>query len=212
MTKIDSHPGSKVPSLSTPLHRSRFWQSSNESETPSLNQCNRIERQFTLLVKLHPCPGRQEVTGAYLGLIDRPVRSLLRAEGTEKLGEGDYLYRSRPYRIGPWQIAPVIHIHAWTAQGDLTICCQASSPEIPSNTSAILNPVPYKYGLEASLRGLEVGVEVRGMLWLQSSLLSWAWSQALSQLVMAELERRLQQRLGRGLTRDFERWYRDIYP
>lgn len=148
----------------------------------------------------------------YLRHGDRALRALLRSEAIETLASDELLYRSRPFSVGPWQVVPRIHLR-WQQQAEgLRIECRAPVADVvrperaSSSGAAKLVDLDYAYGLDVLLIAKAAALEACGALWVESSLLSASWAQPLAGLVMLQLQRRLKQRLERGLSRDFARW------
>jgi hypothetical protein len=175
----------------------------------NLDQPNRVERSFSTKVWLPTDREREKTTQNYLALVDRPVRALLRSEATQQLAAGEYLYHSRPFRLGPWQVVPRIHLQARQRGQMLWIKCRASSQRCLETISHKNSKLTYAYGLDVYLLAQGDGIEARGLLWLESVSLSLLWAQPLSGLIMIELNRRLQRRFQSGLQKDFARWLND---
>jgi hypothetical protein len=150
-------------------------------------------------------PGDATCLRNYLALVDRPVKALLRPERTEVLGNGHYRYRSRPFSVGPYSVAPTILLNAAYRERELSIqCLYRGSRSTPFGMS-----FDYAYGLEARLTAAGWGLEARGNVWLESAVLSHAWAQPVGRWVMAELQQRLERRFQAGLGRDLTAWIGD---
>jgi hypothetical protein len=175
----------------------------------------RVERGFRHRLRLEPPGVDLAAVALYLRQGDRPMRALLRVESIETLAPGELLYHSRPFSVGPWQVVPRIHLR-WQQQVEgLFIQCRApvANGGEPGKTGLSkaekMHELDYAYGLNVLLIPQAEALEVRGALWIESALLSSSWAQPLVRLVMLQLQRRLEQRLERGLRRDFDRWYVD---
>ena len=175
----------------------------------------RVERSFRHRLRLDPPGVARAAVEHYLRQGDRPLRALLRAESTETLAPGELLYHSRPFSVGPWQVVPRILLRCQPQAEGLRIECRAPVADALGPEKAGLSKagkmldLDYAYGLTVLLIAQEGALESCGALWVESPLLSPGWAQPLAGLVMLQLQRRLEQRLERGLRRDFGCWYVD---
>ncbi len=145
-----------------------------------------------------------ERLAAYLSQVERPLAALLARDRLERLEEGRYRYRSRPFRLLGFELVPTLELRArW----------QAPRLEVASLDCRILGLGRWErslaFALAASLtpepRALEAG--------LQASLDTVGplpgWGRQLAALALDQVVERIERRLQRGLRKDLLTWLLD---
>lgn len=145
-----------------------------------------------------------ERLAAYLAQVDRPLAALLARDRLERLGEGHYCYRSRPFRLLRFELVPTLELRArW----------QASRLEVRSGECRILGLGRWERSLTFELAA-ELAPGSRALDGaLQATLVTArplpAWGRQLAGVALEQVIERIERRLLRGLRKNLLTWLLD---
>ncbi|MEB3172060.1 MAG: DUF1997 domain-containing protein [Synechococcaceae cyanobacterium] len=151
---------------------------------------------------------------AYLALVDRPLAALLARDRLERLGDGRYLYRSRPFRLLGLTLVPTLELEARWREPWL---------EVASGACRLVGLGRWEgslaFGLAARLRAEPAGIagaeaaagaspalvgELEVALKLAPAVPGWG--RALAGRGLDQVVDRIERRLRRGLRQDALTW------
>lgn len=163
-----------------------------------------VVRRRQCRVPLEMEAATQERLAAYLAQVDRPLAALLARDRLERLGEGHYRYRSRPFRVLRFEVVPTLDLWARWQPPRLTVLsgdCRIHGlgrweRSLAFQLAAELAPAP------GALEG-----ELRASLGTAGSLPGWG--RQLAGAALDQVVERIERRLRRGLRKDLLTWLLD---
>ena len=163
-----------------------------------------VVRRRHCRVPLETEAATEERLAAYLALVERPLAALLARDRLERLGVGQYRYRSRPFRLLRFELVPTLDLWArWDPprlavhSGDCRIHGLGRwERSLAFELAADLAPVP------GALEG-----ELRASLVTAASLPGWG--RQLAGAALDQVVERIERRLRRGLRKDLLTWLLD---
>jgi hypothetical protein len=138
---------------------------------------------------------------AYLAQVDRPLTALLARERLYPQNPGHFLYRSNPYQILRWQVAPTVALVATWHNNQLEVrstrCFLAGAGEWGESLG---------FSLMAVLQGEPAGLSGWAEAGLNSHVVNSQIARGLAARAMEAVLDRIERRVQRGLRKDLETW------
>jgi hypothetical protein len=170
-----------------------------------------LTRTRRCLVPLPEAGVGAEQLAAYLARVDRPVAALLARDRLEQLGNGRYLYRSRPFRLLRFALVPTVELEARWREPRLEVASVACRVVGLGRWESSL-----AFALEARLMAQPAGVEMPAaglvgelQVSLQLAPAVPGWGRALAARALDQVMDRIERRLRRGLRKDLLTWALD---
>lgn len=171
---------------------------------PAPHQAEPVVRRRRIALEFQDPRATPERLAAYLSLRDRPVRALLARERLELLGEGRFLYRSRPFRVLRFELIPTLELRARWRDPRLEILCEQCR---------LVGLGPWEralvFEMTAEMRAGPPGLEGEIQVRLLSSRSLPGWGRSLAARGLEQVLTRIERRIGRGLIPDLHSWLLD---
>lgn len=183
---------------------------------PRAPRAEPLTRTRRCLVPLPEAGVGAERLAAYLAQVDRPVAALLARDRLERLGEGRFRYRSRPFRLLHLELTPTVELEArwqepwlevasvacrlvglgrWDGSLAFSLAARLMAQSAEGSSAGLLEP-------SAGLLG-ELQVS------LQLAPIVPGWGRALAGRALDQVVDRIERRLQRGLRQDLLTWVLD---
>lgn len=163
-----------------------------------------VVRRRQLLIPVSAPGASRDRLAAYLGLVDRPLTSLLARERLQQDGPGQWTYRSNPHRILHVQVVPTLGL---AARWDVDQLRVRSTGVRLAGLGSWGERLGFR--LNASLEPAPDGIAGWAEVGLDSPLLNAPGARGLAGQALEHVLDRIERRLGRGLLRDAAAWLQD---
>lgn len=181
------------------------------ASTPSSWRGEPLIRRRRCVLALPEAAAKPQRLAAYLALVDRPVVALLARDRLQRLGDGRFVYRSRPFSLLRFALVPTLELQARWRDPWLeveSVSCRLVGlgrweESLAFALGARLAAEPGSAGGEPAAVVGEVQVSLR----LAPSVP--LWGRSLAGRALDQVVDRIERRLGRGLRQDLLTWVLD---